>query len=153
MANIQNEQLARQHERHLTSFHARVEPHSDHAAQLRLSFPDALCGLEVIDVSSGGLGLKSSVFIPRNLRINLHISDLSAGDGVATQVLNIRAVVRRCLLVDHKPTYQVGLQFIDPKGIDERALVEAASGKSSMMKATDPQASREPVGAGGARGT
>ncbi|MBX3395245.1 MAG: PilZ domain-containing protein [Phycisphaerae bacterium] len=153
MVNIQNEQLARQHERHHTSFRARVEPHGDHAAQIRLSFPDAFCGLEVIDVSSGGLGLKSSVFIPRNLRINLHISDVSAGDDVATQVLNIRAVVRRCLLVDHKPTYQVGLQFLNPKGNDEQALVKAASSNLSRVKSTEPEASREPVGAGGARGT
>jgi len=132
---------ARQFKRHAARFEARIEPHPDHAEQFRLSFPGAAAGLAVVDVSRGGLGLRAGVFLARNLRVVLHVSGVGAERGAQTLV--IRAVVRRCAMVDHKPTYQIGLQFLDPTGRDEMALVEAVTG---TIRA-------EPVlaGAGGAR--
>jgi len=116
---------ARQFQRHATSFEARIEPHPDHADQFRMSFPDALSGLAVIDVSGGGVGLSSGFYIPKNLRMTLHISGAAADQVVADQLLKIRAVARRCKMIDHKPTYQVGLQFLEADGEDERRLGQA----------------------------
>jgi hypothetical protein len=112
--------------RHDARYEARLEPHPDHADQFRLSYPDAQNGLAVIDVSEGGLGLKSSVFLPKNLRLILHIYGTGAKHDSLGRELTIRAVVRRCSLIDHKPNYQVGLQFLDPMGVDEQHLIRDA---------------------------
>jgi hypothetical protein len=147
------DELARQYKRHETNFQARVEPHPDHAPQFRLSFPDALSGLDVIDVSAGGLGIRCGVFIPRNLRIILHISDVNTGDSVASRILAVRAVARRCTLIDHKPTYQIGLQFLDPTGPDEVVLIQAVEQQKRAKGQSPPkEAELQPVAAGEARG-
>jgi len=113
---------ARQFERKATRRVARIEVHSDHADQFRLSFPDAQSEVFITDISKGGIGIASSVFIPRNLRLNVHVPQTEAG-----QDLTIRVVARRCGLADHKPTYDVGLQFIDASGSNEQALIALAA--------------------------
>ncbi len=155
MMHASVDELARQHKRHATAFQARVEPHTDHAAQFRLTFPDALAGLELIDVSAGGVGLRCGLFVPKNLRLTLHVSDVTAVEGVAQQHLTVRAIVRRCVMVDHKPTYQVGLQFLDPTGPDEQALIHAAEiqrrADAENHAPTASSGKLQPVGAGGGR--
>lgn len=81
----------------------------------------------MIDVSAGGLGLRSPIFIPKNIRLILHVSGLSDTQDPTASLLKIRAVVRRLQMIDHKPTYQVGLQFVDPGGDDEKKLVQAVA--------------------------
>lgn len=117
---------ARQFERHKVAFEARIEPHPDHAAQFRLSFPDAQSGLTVFDVSAGGVGLRSGIFIPKNMRLTMHVLNVGAMSVESGEVLKIRAIARRCDMVDHKPTYHVGLQFVDAQGVDEQSLIQAA---------------------------
>lgn len=144
------DELARQFKRHETSFQARVEAHPDHAPQFRLTFPDALSGLDVIDVSAGGLGLRCGVYIPRNLRVILHVANVKMSDGIAERMVAVRAVVRRCILVDHKPTYQIGLQFIDANGADEKALIQAVElDRRARAAAAREQPALQAVGAGG----
>lgn len=118
---------ARQFKRHETAYKARVEPHPECADQFRLSYPDVQAGLDVIDVSAGGLGLRSPIFIPKNIRLILHVSGVGDAEDMAFSLLKIRAIVRRSEMVDHKPTYQVGLQFIDPGGADEQRLIQAVA--------------------------
>ena len=113
--------------RHETRYEAAVEVHSDHAEQFRLSFPDTQSNMAVIDVSKGGLGLCSPIFMPKNLRVTLTIADFGAAEGKHGLTLKIRAIIRRCVMLDHKPTYQLGLQFVDPAGRDEQLLVGAAA--------------------------
>lgn len=119
--------LARQFKRHEAAYKARIEPHPECADQFRLSYPDVQAGLDVIDVSAGGLGLRSPIFIPKNIQLILHVSDVGDAEGTALSSLKIRAIVRRLEMVDHKPTYHVGLQFVDPGGTDERKLVQAVA--------------------------
>lgn len=114
---------ARQFRRHAARFEARLTPHPDHAAQFRLTLPEAQCGMAVTDVSAGGLGLRCGIFLPKNLRVNLVVKGLGEGSPAAALELTVRAVVRSCSLVDHQPTYQIGLQFLDPAGRDEQLLV------------------------------
>jgi len=132
---------ARQFKRHETRYEARLDPHADDADQFRTCLPDAQNGLSVTDVSQGGLGFVCGVYVPRNLRVVLHIS----GAVPQGRELTLKAVVRRCFLLDHKPTYQVGLQFLDPTGEDERALVQHALKKD--------EGSDRPVAAGKERVT
>lgn len=114
---------ARQFKRHAAQFSARIEPHSDHAEQFRLSFPDAKSGLAVSDVSKGGIGLIAGILVPRNMRLEVHIEPCEA---TGNQPLVVRVITRRCVLLDHKPSYQLGLQFIDASGVAEQTLVKAA---------------------------
>ncbi len=116
---------ARQYKRHQTAYEARLEPHGKHAEQFRLTIPDAQTGLAVIDVSKGGVGLRSGILLPRNLRVTVHISDLKDARGEPLDILKVGGVVRRCWLVDHKPTYEAGLQFLDPEGEEEAKLIGA----------------------------
>lgn len=113
--------------RHETRYEAGVEVHPDHVEQFRLSFPDTQSDMAVIDVSKGGLGLRSPIFMPKNLRVILTIADFNAVEGKHGMTLKIRAVIRRCIMLDHKPTYQLGLQFVDPAGRDEQLLVAAVT--------------------------
>ncbi len=148
MVNHSTEEMARQYQRHETDFQARIEPHPDHAPQLRLSFPDALAGLEITDVSAGGVGIRCGVFIPKNLRVTLHISDVATADGVPGQILTVKAIVRRPVLVDHKPTYQIGMQFLDATGADEQLLVKAATAARNKRAEQGGKPKLEEVGAG-----
>lgn len=133
---------ARQHERHEISLEARIEPHDDHAEQYRLAVPDAQSGLSVTDVSAGGLGLSSGIFVPKRMKVIIHVA---SGTGkVANEVIRVRAIVRRCEMVDHKPTYLIGLQFIDANGKDEQHLVETVNAMRAGVSA------EEPVSVGGA---
>lgn len=152
MANYSAEELARQFKRHQTDFEARVEPHPDHAPQFRLSFPDAATGLGIIDVSAGGVGIRCGVFIPKNLRVTLHLSDVAPENGVPGQLLAIKAIVRRPVLVDHKPTYHIGMQFLDPTGQDEQTLVRAATAAKAKRDSEAGRQQLETVGAGEAKG-
>ncbi len=122
---------ARQFQRHATTYEARVDPHQDHADQFRLSLADAQVGMAVIDVSAGGLGLRSGIYLPRNMRLVLRVSSVETDQESHGEVLNIRGVIRRCEMLDHQPTYKVGIQFIDPRGRDERLLIESAAGPTS----------------------
>ncbi len=136
---------ARQFRRHETRYTARLEPQPDHADQFRLSFPDAQNELVVADVSKGGLALRSSFYVPKNLRVRLRVSDVETAATGGAKALIVQAVIRRCTMVDHAPTYQVGLQFLDPGGADEQRLVQSALGVEQQEPAT--------VAAGGKRGS
>lgn len=125
MSASSNIQLPRQFRRHSTSFEARFEPHQDHADQFRLSLPNVQTIVVVTDVSQGGLGITSTVYIPPHLRLKLHLSGVCAQLGQPERVLSIAAIVRACKMIDHKPTFQVGLQFADANGEDEKMLVQA----------------------------
>lgn len=119
---------ARQFKRHATRFEARIEPMPEHADQMRLSYPDALSGLAVIDVSEGGLGVQCGLFVPKSLRLKVHVHSVEEEGGAPLPDLTVLAIVRRCVLEDHKPTYQIGMQFIDPNGADEQRLIKAVVG-------------------------
>ncbi len=128
--------------RHETHFEASVEVHPDQADQIRMSFPDALSDFKVVDVSKGGLGLRSSVYLPKNLRLNLSVRGTNKKGEALPRALAIRVIVRRCSLLDHKPSYLVGLQFVDAAGRDEQQLVKTA--------AFIQESEKSPVAAGGA---
>ncbi|HVP11494.1 MAG TPA: PilZ domain-containing protein [Phycisphaerae bacterium] len=119
---------ARQFHRHAAQYKARIETHPDHAGQFRLSLPDVQNDLAVVDVSRGGMGLSTGFFVPKNLRLTLHVWGVTGEGEYRTEDLTVSVVVRRCIMVDHKPTYQVGVQFLDPSGAEEMRLVEAVVG-------------------------
>ncbi len=136
---------ARQHERHDAEYEARIEAHPDHVDQFRLSFPDTQMKIAIVDVSEGGLGLVSGFYLPKNLRLILHVSGIVAEKGEPDRDLAIRGIIRRCGMTDHKPTYQVGFQFAGRQGHDEQILIKYAT----MLR--DGSAEPVPIGGAGAR--
>lgn len=127
----------RLHARRELALPARIEIHADHAEQLRFSFPEHQGRATVIDVSEGGLGLHSATYLPKQARLEIHIDLPNVGDGPAPAPKLLRGVVRRCVMRDVKPTYQIGLQYLDPDPaeiadlirISEKSLqVDAAGG-------------------------
>ncbi len=131
------EATARQFVRHETHHPARLEVHPDHVSQFRLNYPDAETDLAVIDVSKGGLGVNAGFYVPRNLRLTLHVDMRGRREDGASQNLKIRAVARRCKILDHKPTYFIGLQYLHPDDPDEQQLIRAvAAGSGTGAGAT-----------------
>jgi len=114
----------RQFVRHAAEYAARITPHGDHASQFRLSLPDAQSAVAVTDVSGGGLGLRSGVMLPKNLRLLVCVQGVG---GSAPRSVTVEVTVRRCFMMDHEPTYSVGAQFVDPSGEDERLLIADAA--------------------------
>lgn len=113
----------RQFVRHETRRAARLEVHPEHAPQFRLHYSGANLDVAVVDISKGGLGLNCGFFIPRNIRLTVYI-EVRADTGTgSSRSLKIRVIARRCTMVDHKPTYLVGLQYQDSNGRDEKELV------------------------------
>lgn len=113
----------RQFVRHETRRAARLEVHPEHAQQFRLNYSGAALDVAVVDISRGGLGLRCGFFIPRNMRLSVHVDARGDTGNGASRTLKIRVIARRCTMVDHKPTYLVGLQYQDAAGLDEQELV------------------------------
>jgi len=123
--------MTRQFVRKATRRAARIEPDPVHADQFRLAFPDAQSEVFVTDVSKGGLGLASTVFIPRSLKLIVHVPCPDQRD------LSIPAIARRCVLSDHKPNYTVGLQFCRPNGEPEAELLKLVMGDAQESPPED----------------
>ncbi len=138
----------RQFVRHAAEYAARVTPHSDHASQFRLSLPEAQSIVAVTDVSGGGLGLRSGVMLPRNLRLLVCVQGVG---GSAPRSVTVEATVRRCSMMDHEPTYAVGLQFVDPTGEDERLLIADAARRMKTAAASSAAGGAIAVGGGHVR--
>lgn len=110
----------RQFIRRALALPARIEVDADHADQLRLGFADQNSRATVTDVSEGGLGLECSIFLPRPARLLVHVELESPGGKFEVVV---RAAVRRCILADIKPTYHIGLQYLDSDTREIRELL------------------------------
>lgn len=136
----------RQFARRQLALPARVEVHPDQADQLRLSFDDEHGRPTVVDVSEGGLGLQSAVFLPRNARLLVHVQPPEAAGAGIPDTLAVRLVVRRCLMVDVKPTYHIGLQYLEPgvPEIQELVRIGEAARSADNGKPDDPQSKARP---------
>ena len=87
--------------------------------------------------------MQGGIYMPKNLKVILHISGTGAKPGAVDADLTIRAIVRRCIMVDHKPSYQIGVQFVDSAGHDEQVLIK------SVKQATSEQDEVVAVGRSG----
>ena len=80
------------------------------------------------DLSSGGMGLELGQFIPRLCEGTVRVFDPRAAatkrDGTPVyEVAFEHAVkVRRVSMIDHQPTYAVGVSFVDPAPDVQRKL-------------------------------
>lgn len=133
--------LVRQHERvtcELDAF-ARVEP--GQGDQVVLSRSAATGGrsegeirVSVVDVSPGGLGVRSPIYLPRGTKLRVIMSRSSPDAPDAHQIV-VR--VQRSAMIDRSPAYYLGGAFVqaDPRQID--ALLDRArseGGQSAQQR-------------------
>lgn len=107
--------------RYDVALRARVEPAAD--ARPAVQFSAALTRrgpleVDIVDISSGGVGLLSGLFIPRGCPLDLRIMGL--GGEVAEELVAVRARVHRVIMTDRRPAYLVGASF---EQVDEAQAV------------------------------
>ncbi len=117
----------------------RIQVHPDQAEQLRFSFPNEQSKASLDDVSEGGMGLFTTTFLPRNARLEVHVSLPAKDNSPAPAPKVFRTVVRRCTMVDVQPTYQIGLQYIDPDRKEVADLIKLAENTADQPDDEPPK--------------
>lgn len=112
---MENQQplVLRRTARYDVALRARVTLAPEHAAWVKFSagVTERQGGLEVdvVDISCGGAGLLSGVFIPRNCRLDIRIMGL--GGENSEELVKVRAKVHRVIMTDRRPAYLIGTSF------------------------------------------
>ncbi len=123
----------------------------EHREQVRFSSsssavrPHEIQGM-VTDISRGGLGFDSRLFLPRMCEGKVRIFDeaikVSQIDPVPPRqpILETRVKIRRVLLQGRDPTYQIGIAFLDPPdNIEELIQNVFNASDASMSQSKQPK--------------
>jgi hypothetical protein len=107
--------MVRQSVRYDVSIRGCVAVAPGHADAIRFGagagHRDGWVDLDIIDFSSNGIGMISSVFIPR--KTLLMVRAFSFGDP-PTQLFEVPVRVQRVSMTDRRPGYLIGTSFADP---------------------------------------
>lgn len=107
--------MVRQSVRYDVSIRGCVAVANDHAQAIRFGagagHRDGWVDLDIVDVSSNGLGLISPVFIPR--KTLLTVRAYSFGENPSL-LLEVPVRVQRVFMTDRRPGYLIGTSFADP---------------------------------------
>ncbi|MEX2219216.1 MAG: PilZ domain-containing protein [Phycisphaerales bacterium] len=96
----------RQHERHSCDAPVRVYVAQAHAEAVKLASIGADGpATRIVDYSNGGLGLRSSVYLPLTCMLRLRVGMAAGGH------LEVDVKVQRVVMSDRKPTFYVGTAF------------------------------------------
>lgn len=129
MTDGSNNLVVRQSARHDIALRASMSIDKLHAEAVRFSSgacgTDGRVGADVVDVSTGGIGLMSPVFIPRKAVVTLEIFGL---DPQAAPLTTVCCRVQRVMMTDRRPAYLLGLAF-------ERISAEESSKIQSLLDA------------------
>lgn len=103
---------------------ARLAIADDHAGQVRFG-PEAgavhgWVDADVVDVSAGGLGLISSVFVPRRTLVRIEV--INGLDPSAEALLKCVGRVQRVVMTDRRPAYFLGAAFAETNHESDKAL-------------------------------
>lgn len=98
---------------------------------------DGWIEVDVIDIGTGGVGLFSPVFLPRNVDTDLEILSHKEDAGV---LLACRSRVQRVIMTDRRPAYLLGLAFVghSPETVKKIADLLAAL-EGIEPEETEPQ--------------
>jgi len=106
----------RQHKRSEAQLQAQLI--IDDAIREQLAFSPSSGALDshcirgtVADISQGGLGLASSQFLPKQCRARIRVEREFGTTSEAATVLEENVLVRRIEMLDHGPTYLIGMSF------------------------------------------
>ena len=104
----------RQHTRAAFDASARFTVHLNHRSQVDLVGADATRVARTSDISEGGLSLRSRVYLPRGVLLELEIDDAETALGlVEANVETLQGRVQRCFMTGRQPIYMVAVSFVD----------------------------------------
>ncbi len=131
-----NEQLVvRQHDRHECQVAVEVAISTEHAGKVVLSRTvgdgAGTISATMVDISSGGLGLSSPVFLPKGCHLDVRLirtETAPTGPRAAPSTLfETQVRIQRTTMTDKSPTYYIGTAFVSDDPVEEsqrRALME-----------------------------
>lgn len=142
----------RQYERWDIKLPAEFVVSDDHSAQVRFStsasvIDEGIIQGETIDISPGGLAFVSEQFIPRRCEGIIRVFSPMPVDAKVDGKPNLQllferqAIVRRVRILDHKPSYKIGLSFaeLDLEIENKIAEIQARIAHSFPTAATTTQ--------------
>jgi hypothetical protein len=107
--------MVRQSVRYDVSIRGSIAVDSEHAVHLRFGAAagakEGWVDLDIIDFSSNGIGMISSVFVPR--KTVLLVRAYSYGPD-SQLILEVPVRVQRVCMTDRRPAYLIGTSFADP---------------------------------------
>lgn len=86
--------------------------------------PAGWFNVRLVDISGGGLGLESPLYLPRGCRLIVRATPLS-GDDTCQVPFDCR--VQRASMLDRTPTYYLGVSFVGDRDLHARAAVRLSS--------------------------
>ncbi len=111
-----------------------------------------------LDISPGGMGFASALFLPRMCEGSLRVLDPTPigtrpdGSQVHDVAFSQRVKVRRVRMIGQEPTYFVGVSFADPENVDpdiaNRMLLLKRHFDTANGRPVDPDEPVEPEGGG-----
>jgi hypothetical protein len=116
--------IVRDAERHEVAFPARMRVAGEHSSQVRLSaaapLRDSWIEVDVLDLSRGGFGLISPVYLPRMTLIQVQVFSPQSPTGEPMVEGVVR--VRRVSMTDGRPAYLFGTSLEHSDGLAGRQL-------------------------------
>jgi hypothetical protein len=110
--------VVRAHERVRCELAGGASVAAEHAAMIVLA-SSAVDGSgsvvsTIVDLSRGGVGFRTKVYLPKQARLIVKITDPAAGATDTEAALTVLVKVMRVMMVDRGPTYEIGTAFVDP---------------------------------------
>lgn len=113
MADKNENLVVRQHERLSCALRAELRVSPEHAEKVIVSSAagetNGVVAVTLIDLSSGGVGVKSKVFFPKQARMVLRI--WASGSDGAGQPSEFAVRIQRVQMLDRTPVYYLGAAF------------------------------------------
>ena len=128
MADQTADLSVRRHERRACDCPALLAVAPESCASVRLArsitATDGALGVRVVDFSEGGIGLRSSVFLPVSCRVQVRVA---LGPAPEAGHIEVAARIQRVAMLDRVPSYYLGASFLDA-GEDGGMDLERLSG-------------------------
>ncbi len=103
--------IVRHTQRHEISVPCRIDVANAHAAAVRFTpvalAQDGRVSGRIVDVSAGGLGVETPVFVPRNTLVR--ITTIAEQSGQQSPPIDVTLRIKRVIMIDREPTYLLGL--------------------------------------------
>lgn len=127
-----NQELAiRRSTRHDVVIPARIRVAPVHSAAVKLSAAsgvrDGWLDVDVVDFSSGGVGILSPVFLPRGCVLTVRLLTPADEGNPESMLLEVQVRVQRVVMTDRRPAYLMGTAF-------DSLTPETAAGIEGLLK-------------------
>jgi hypothetical protein len=128
MPPVQDQAVVRQHERVSCRIGAAVrvapihEPFVPIARGVKEGPDGAGVPATIVDISRGGLGIETTIFLPKSARVEVSLPGMEVGAETARVVLV--GTVMRITMINRTPRYYLGLAFV---GEDATTQANAAA--------------------------